>query len=83
VITTSLDIQQSMYELAIKSNALEVMVKLIDVIAFSSLFKNQKCFFMFPKYFKLEKIATIQVLGNVKHEWCFRFLAFYKTKLHD
>jgi hypothetical protein len=71
-----------MYKLAIKSNALEVMVKLVDVIAFSSLFKNQKCFFMFPKYFKLAKIATIQVLGNVKHEWCLRFLALCKTKLH-
>jgi hypothetical protein len=57
-----------MYRLAIKSNALEVMVKLVDVIAFSSLFNDQKCFFMFPKYFKLAKIVTIQVLGNVKHE---------------
>jgi hypothetical protein len=55
-----------MYKLAIKSNALEAMVKIVDVIAFSSLFKNQKCFFMFPKYFKLAKIVTIQVLGNVK-----------------
>jgi hypothetical protein len=62
-----------MYKLAIKSNALEVMVKLVDVIAFSSVFKNQKCFFMFPKYFKLAKFATIQVLGNVKHECAFVF----------
>jgi hypothetical protein len=43
-----------MYKLAIKSNALEVMVKLVDVIAFSSVFKS-KVFFHVSKVFQIGK----------------------------
>jgi hypothetical protein len=37
----------------------------------------------FPNYFKLAKIAMVQVVGSVKDEWWFNFLAFCKSKLHN
>jgi hypothetical protein len=37
----------------------------------------------FSKYFKLAKIAMVQVLGNVEDEQCFSSLEFYKSTLHN
>jgi hypothetical protein len=37
------------------------------------------CFF--SEYFKLAKIAMVQVLGSVEDEQCFSSLEFWKSKL--
>ncbi len=29
------------------------------------------------------EIAMVQVLGSIEDEWCFSFLAFCKSKLHN
>jgi hypothetical protein len=69
LLTSSLDIKQFMFKLAMKSNACATMVKLIDVNLLTCLWctlstsKLLAC--SFPKYFKLAKIVMVQVLDNV------------------
>jgi hypothetical protein len=67
-----LTFQQSLFKLAMKSNACAAMAKSLDVnpltclwqtLSTSGVFTNS-----FPKYFKLVEIAMVQVLGNVEDE---------------
>ncbi len=80
LLTSSLDIEQFMFKLAMKSNACATMVKLTNVIPLTPLWgtfsasKLIACFF--PKYYKLAKIVMVQVLSNVEGEQCFSSLAF-------
>ncbi len=85
LLTTSFDIQRSMFKLAMKSNACIAMVKPFDVNPLIWLWcilstsRVRAC--AFPKYLKLAEIFIVQVLGNVNNEWCFSFLAFCESKL--
>jgi len=82
---TSFDMQQSMFKLAMKSNACATMVKLLDVNLLTQLwhifstFKVLAC--ALSKYFKLVEIVMVQVFGSVEDEQCFNSLAFCKSKL--
>jgi len=63
------------------------MAKTIDVNPFTHLW----CILLasillacsFVEYVKLVEIAMVQVLGNVKDEWCFSSLALCKSKLRN
>jgi hypothetical protein len=84
---TSFDIQQSLFKLAMKSNACVAMAKSLDVNPLTHLwqtFLTSEVFtYSFPKYFKLVEIAMVQVHSNVEDEQCFNSLAFYKSKLRN
>jgi len=83
----SFDMQQSMFKLAMKSNACATMVKLLDVNPLTQLWHILLAFrilaYAFPEYFKLVAIAMEQVFGSVKDEHCFSSLAFCKSKLRN
>jgi hypothetical protein len=85
--TSSFDVKESMVKLTMISNARATMAKLIDMNILMRLWrifsasKLLVCFF--PKYFKLAKIAMVQVLGNMEDEQCFSSLTFCKYKLHN
>ncbi len=83
--TSSLDIEQYMFKLAMKSNVCTAMAKLIDVNPLTHLwhtFSTSKLFvYSFPKYFKLVEITMVQVISNIKDEQCFISLASYNFKL--
>jgi hypothetical protein len=72
LLMSSLNIEQSMFKLAMKSNACVVIAKPIDVNPLTHLW----CIFLasrlltcsFLEYVKLIEIAMVQVLGNVKDE---------------
>ncbi len=72
LLTTSIDIQQSIFKLTMKSNVCVAMAKSFDMNPLRWLWcilstsKVHAC--AFPKYFKLAKIAMVQVFGNVKNE---------------
>ncbi len=70
--TSSLDIEQSMFKLAMKSNACTAMAKPIDVNPLTHLWhtlSTLKLFaFFFLECFKLAKIAMVQIIGNVEDE---------------
>jgi len=82
---TSFDMQQSMFKLAMKSNACTTMVKLLDVNPLTPLWHILSTFRVLacalPKYFKLVEIVMVQVFGSVEDEQCFNSLAFCKSKL--
>jgi hypothetical protein len=84
LLTTSLGIQQSMFKLAMKSNACVTMAKPVDVNPLTWLWHTLSTSRLhacaFPKYFKLVKIAMVQMFGNVKNEQCFNSIAFCKSK---
>jgi hypothetical protein len=75
--TASLDIQQSMFKLAMKSNACAAMVKPLDVndpltCLWWTFSTSRVLTCSFPKYFKLIKIGMEQVLtSSVEDAWCF------------
>jgi hypothetical protein len=62
-LTTFLDIQQSTFMLAMKSNALDTVAKLANLNPLTQLFcillANKMIFCSFLKYSKLAKIAMI------------------------
>ncbi len=72
LLTTFLDIQESIFMLAMKSNALDTVAKLANLNPLTQLLcillasKMISCSFF--KYFKLAKIAMIQVLGSMKNK---------------
>jgi hypothetical protein len=72
LLTSSLDIKQFMFKLAMKLNACATMVKLIDVNPLTRLWcillASKLLVYSFPKYFKLAKINMVQVLGSVEDE---------------
>jgi hypothetical protein len=69
-LTTFLDIQQSMFMLAMKSNALDTRTKLANLNPLTQLLctllanKMISCFFL--EYFKLANIVMVQVLGSME-----------------
>jgi hypothetical protein len=85
LLASFLDIKQFMFKFAMKSNACVAMAKPIDVNLLKHLwrilFDIQIIGFYFLEYFKLAKIAMVQVLDSVEDEQCFSSLAFYKSKL--
>ncbi len=70
LLTTFLDIQQSILMLTMISNALDTVAKLANLNPLTQLLciiltsKMISCSFL--KYFKLAKIAMTQVLGSMK-----------------
>jgi hypothetical protein len=70
-----------------KSNAVDAMAKPIDVnhvfCLWCTLLTSRVLSFSFPKYFKLAKIAMVQVIGSVKDECYLNSLAFCKSKLQN
>jgi hypothetical protein len=85
LLVTSFDIQQSMFKLAMKSNACTTIVKLLDVNPLTQLWHILSTFRVlacaFPEYFKSVEIAMVQVFGSVEDKQCFSSLAFCKSKL--
>jgi hypothetical protein len=85
LLTSSLDIEQSMFKLALKSNACVVMAKPIDMNLLMHLWcillASRLFAYSFLEYIKLVEIAMVQVLGNMKDERCFNSLALCKSKL--
>jgi hypothetical protein len=85
LLVVAFDIEQSMFLLSMKSNAIDAMAKPIDVnhvfCLWCTLLTSRVLFFSFPKYFKLAKIAIVQVIGSVKDEYYLNSLAFCKSKL--
>jgi len=83
--TSSLDIEQFMFKLAMKSNACTTMVKSIDgnplTHLWHTLSTSRLFVYSFPKYFKLARIIMVQVISSIKNEQCFISLAFYNFKL--
>ncbi len=83
--TSSLDIEQFMFKLAMNSSACTTMVKPINVNPLTHLWhtlSTSKLFaYSFLEYFKLVEIAMVQVIGSVEDERCFISLAFGKSKL--
>ncbi len=85
-LASPLDIQQSMFKLAMKSNTLDAMAKptcLNHRIILAHSFNQHNVFLFFPKYFKLAKIVMVQVLVGVEDEHCFSCLTFCKFKLQN
>jgi len=80
LLATSLDIQQSMFKLAMKSNACATMAKLFDVNPLTWLqctFLASKIFVCaFFEYFKLAKLTTN--LGLVVKMFSQKFYTFHK-----
>jgi hypothetical protein len=82
-----LDNQQSMFKFTgMKSNALDVMVKPIDLHPFTRFWPtfstNRVISHYFLECFKLVKIGIqVKVFGNVENEHCFNSLAFCKSNL--
>jgi hypothetical protein len=67
-----------------KSNAVDAMAKLTNenlIFRLWRILSTSKVLSSFPEYFKLVKIAMVQVLGSVEDEQCFSSLAFCKSKL--
>jgi hypothetical protein len=85
--TSSFNIEQSMFNLTMISNAHVTMAKLIDMNLLMHLWRiflaSKLLVCSFPKYFKLAKIAMVQVLGRMEDEQYFSSLAFCKSKLHN
>ncbi len=83
--TSSLNIEQFIFKLAMNSNACTTMAKRINVNPLPHLWhtiSTSKLFtYSFLEYFKLVEIAMVQVIGSVKDERCFISLAFGKSKL--
>ncbi len=73
---TFVGIQQSMFKLAIKSNVLDAIVKPTSSNILTQLWHIPliiKAFsYFFLAYFKLLKIAMVQVLGSMEDVHCFR-----------
>jgi hypothetical protein len=84
-LSNSLDIQQFILKLAMKSNALDAMVKPINANSIShlwcTLLTSKVIFYFVKRYFKLVVIAMVQVFGSVEDDKCFSVLALYKYKL--
>jgi hypothetical protein len=87
MLTSSFDIEQFMFKLAMNSNAYIAMVKPIDVKPLTHLWhtlSTSRLFaYSFLEYFKLVEIAMVQVIGSVEDEQCFISLTFGKSKLHN
>jgi hypothetical protein len=70
-----------------KSNVVDVMAKLTNenpIFCFwCTLSTSRVLSCSLPKYFKVVKIAMVQVLGSVKDEQCFGSLASCKSKLQN
>jgi hypothetical protein len=86
-LASSLDIEQSLFKLSMKSNGVDTMAKFTNenpILHFLCTFSTSRvlsCFF--PKYFKMAKNAMVQVFGSIKDERCFSPLTFYKYKLQN
>jgi len=72
LLTTFLDIQQSILMLTMKSNALDTMVKLANLNPLTqllcTLLASKMFFCSFLEYFKLARIAMVQVLGSMENK---------------
>ncbi len=81
-LSTSLDIQQFILKLAMKSNALDAMVKPTNANSIPHLWctpsTSKVIFYFVKKYLKLVVIAIVQVFGSVEDDGCFSVLALYK-----
>jgi len=85
LLVVTFDIEQCMFKLSMKSNAINAMAKPIDVNHVFCLWCTLltfKVFSSFSKYFKLTKIAMVQIIG-VEDECYFNSLAFCKSKLQN
>jgi hypothetical protein len=92
-----LDAQQGFFKLTMKSNASQVMTKVVALAAnkvnpqivhlFICLWKMINVFHLlsntFPKYLKLAEIAMTHVLGSVEGEQCFYSVSFFKSKVRN
>jgi hypothetical protein len=66
LLVVTFDIEQSMFKLSMKSNAINAMAKPIDVNHVFCLWCTLltfRVFSSFSKYFKLTKIAMVQIIG--------------------
>ncbi len=70
--TSSFNIEQFMFKLTMISNACVAMAKLIEMNLLTHLWRifsaSKLVVCSFPKYFKLAKIAVVQVLGSREDE---------------
>ncbi len=84
LLVVAFDIEQSMFKLSMKSNAVDAMAKPINVnrifCIWCTLLTSKVLSSSFPKYFKLAKINMVQVTANVEDECYLNSLVFCKSK---